>query len=121
MLNGFDSSFSSKVSNKQDLALNQDTSTDSTREQRHPLVSGRWKVCLVRDSLPSEDISRDDTERIQPLWIDRFLKDSKRFSNSINMRDLPKIELIFTRMVLIHHFLRKYLTSKIRIDYEQQD
>nr|QKV46599.1 conserved hypothetical chloroplast protein Ycf2 [Cyathea lepifera] len=68
------------------LGSNEDIPTGSTREEKqvrygamNPLVSGRWKVCIVRDSLPGEDISRDETERIQILWRDRFLEDSNRF------------------------------------------
>lgn len=69
------------------LGLNKDISTGLTREEEeqvhygamNPLVSGRWKVCIVRDSLPGEDISRDEAERIQILWRNRFLEDSNRF------------------------------------------
>jgi hypothetical protein len=77
------------------LASNEDTSIGSTREQKHPLVSGRWRVCLVRDSLPSEDISRDETERIQPLWIDRFLEDSNRFFKFYKYAGLTKNRIDF--------------------------
>nr|YP_008474609.1 conserved hypothetical protein Ycf2 [Marsilea crenata]YP_008474625.1 conserved hypothetical protein Ycf2 [Marsilea crenata]AGI51544.1 conserved hypothetical protein Ycf2 [Marsilea crenata]AGI51547.1 conserved hypothetical protein Ycf2 [Marsilea crenata] len=65
---------------------NEDISTGSTREDKqvrygamNSLVSGRWKVCIVRDSFPGEDIYRDETERIRVLRMDRYLENSNRF------------------------------------------
>nr|YP_009690702.1 conserved hypothetical chloroplast protein ycf2 [Lomariopsis japurensis]YP_009690718.1 conserved hypothetical chloroplast protein ycf2 [Lomariopsis japurensis]QEG57482.1 conserved hypothetical chloroplast protein ycf2 [Lomariopsis japurensis]QEG57498.1 conserved hypothetical chloroplast protein ycf2 [Lomariopsis japurensis] len=63
------------------LGLNEDISAGSTRKEKQvrydgmiPLVSGRWKACVVRGSLLGRDISKDENERIQVFCRDRFFK-----------------------------------------------
>lgn len=73
------------------LGLNEDISAGSTRKGKQvrygamiPLVSGRWKACVVRDSLLGGDISKDEAEGIQAFCRDRFLQNSSRFFKFYN-------------------------------------
>nr|YP_009426384.1 conserved hypothetical chloroplast protein ycf2 [Diplazium dilatatum]YP_009426400.1 conserved hypothetical chloroplast protein ycf2 [Diplazium dilatatum]ASU95000.1 conserved hypothetical chloroplast protein ycf2 [Diplazium dilatatum]ASU95001.1 conserved hypothetical chloroplast protein ycf2 [Diplazium dilatatum] len=73
------------------LSLSEDISAGSTikgKLVRHdamiPLVSGRWKACMVRDSLLGGDISKDQTERIQAFCRGRCLQNSSRFFKFYN-------------------------------------
>ena len=49
-----------------------------------PLVSGRWKACVVRGSLLGRDISKDDPERIRVFRRGRCLRNSRRFFKFYN-------------------------------------
>nr|YP_010267365.1 conserved hypothetical protein Ycf2 [Brainea insignis]YP_010267381.1 conserved hypothetical protein Ycf2 [Brainea insignis]QKV47387.1 conserved hypothetical chloroplast protein Ycf2 [Brainea insignis]QKV47415.1 conserved hypothetical chloroplast protein Ycf2 [Brainea insignis]UIF93965.1 conserved hypothetical protein Ycf2 [Brainea insignis]UIF93981.1 conserved hypothetical protein Ycf2 [Brainea insignis] len=73
------------------LGLNEDISAGSTKKEKQvrydamiPLVSGRWKACVVRDSLLGRDISKDETERIQAFCRDKCLQNSSRFFKFYN-------------------------------------
>nr|AJE61606.1 Ycf2 [Cystopteris protrusa] len=73
------------------LNLNEDISAGSAKEEKQvrydamiPLVSGRWKACVVRDLLLGRDTSKDETERIQVFYRDRFLQNSSRFFKFYN-------------------------------------
>nr|YP_009426994.1 conserved hypothetical chloroplast protein ycf2 [Hypodematium crenatum]YP_009427010.1 conserved hypothetical chloroplast protein ycf2 [Hypodematium crenatum]ASU95611.1 conserved hypothetical chloroplast protein ycf2 [Hypodematium crenatum]ASU95612.1 conserved hypothetical chloroplast protein ycf2 [Hypodematium crenatum] len=75
------------------LGLNGDISAGSTKKERQvrydamiPLVSGRWKACVVRGSLLGlgRDRSKDETERIQLFCRSRCLQNSSRFFKFYN-------------------------------------
>lgn len=73
------------------LGLNEDISAGSAKKEKQvrydamiPLFSGRWKACVVRDSLLGRDISKDETERIQVFHRDRCLQNSSRFFKFYN-------------------------------------
>nr|YP_009426819.1 conserved hypothetical chloroplast protein ycf2 [Homalosorus pycnocarpos]YP_009426835.1 conserved hypothetical chloroplast protein ycf2 [Homalosorus pycnocarpos]ASU95435.1 conserved hypothetical chloroplast protein ycf2 [Homalosorus pycnocarpos]ASU95436.1 conserved hypothetical chloroplast protein ycf2 [Homalosorus pycnocarpos] len=76
------------------LGLNEDISAGSAKREKQvrydamiPPVSGRWKTCIVRDSLLGRDMSKDETERIQVfsrVCRDRCLRNSSRFFKFYN-------------------------------------
>lgn len=73
------------------LGLNEDIFAGSTKKEKQvcydgmiPLVSGRWKACVVRNSLLGRDISKDDPEGIQAFFRGRCLQNSSRFFKFYN-------------------------------------
>nr|YP_009426121.1 conserved hypothetical chloroplast protein ycf2 [Diplaziopsis cavaleriana]YP_009426136.1 conserved hypothetical chloroplast protein ycf2 [Diplaziopsis cavaleriana]ASU94737.1 conserved hypothetical chloroplast protein ycf2 [Diplaziopsis cavaleriana]ASU94822.1 conserved hypothetical chloroplast protein ycf2 [Diplaziopsis cavaleriana] len=76
------------------LGLNGDICAGSAKREKQvrydamiPPVSGRWKTCIVRDSLLGRDMSKDETERIQVfsrVCRDRCLQNSSRFFKFYN-------------------------------------
>ena len=73
------------------LGLNEDIYAGSTKKEKQvrydgmiPLVSGKWKACVVRGLLLGRDISKDETERIQVFCRGRFLQNSIRFFKFYN-------------------------------------
>nr|YP_009746933.1 conserved hypothetical protein Ycf2 [Plagiogyria euphlebia]YP_009746949.1 conserved hypothetical protein Ycf2 [Plagiogyria euphlebia]QII42579.1 conserved hypothetical protein Ycf2 [Plagiogyria euphlebia]QII42595.1 conserved hypothetical protein Ycf2 [Plagiogyria euphlebia] len=89
----------------------------------NPLVSGGRKVWIVRDSLLGEDISRDETERIQILWRDRVLEDPNRFFKFYKHVGLYQKERDFSQndsdslfFLKIHNKLDRLQTTRLRND-----
>lgn len=73
------------------LGLNEDLYTGSIKREKQghydgmiPLVSGRWKACVVRGLLLERDIFKDETKGIQVLFRDRLLQNSSRFFKFYN-------------------------------------
>nr|QKV47131.1 conserved hypothetical chloroplast protein Ycf2 [Tectaria decurrens]QKV47142.1 conserved hypothetical chloroplast protein Ycf2 [Tectaria decurrens]WVH13663.1 conserved hypothetical chloroplast protein Ycf2 [Tectaria coadunata] len=73
------------------LGLNEDISAGSTKKEKQvrydgmiPLVSGRWKACVVRGSLLGRDISKDETEGIRVFCRGRCLQNSSKFFKFYN-------------------------------------
>nr|YP_009691057.1 conserved hypothetical chloroplast protein ycf2 [Saccoloma inaequale]YP_009691073.1 conserved hypothetical chloroplast protein ycf2 [Saccoloma inaequale]QEG57837.1 conserved hypothetical chloroplast protein ycf2 [Saccoloma inaequale]QEG57853.1 conserved hypothetical chloroplast protein ycf2 [Saccoloma inaequale] len=72
-------------------------SAGSTKDEKqvrynamNPLVSGRWKVCIVRDSLLGGDISKGDFEKIQLFWRDRYSQNYNGFFKFYNHAGVSK-------------------------------
>nr|YP_010045974.1 Ycf2 [Platycerium bifurcatum]YP_010045990.1 Ycf2 [Platycerium bifurcatum]QPG86020.1 Ycf2 [Platycerium bifurcatum]QPG86036.1 Ycf2 [Platycerium bifurcatum] len=68
------------------LGLNEAISAGSTKKKKQvrydgmiPLVSGRWKACVVRGLFLGRDISKGETEGIQVFCRGRCLQNSSRF------------------------------------------
>lgn len=79
------------------LGLNKEISAGSTKKEKQvrydamiPLVSGRWKACVVRDSILGRGMSKDKTEKIQALCRDRCLQNSSRFFKFYNYMVVSK-------------------------------
>nr|QKV47216.1 conserved hypothetical protein Ycf2 [Lepisorus hederaceus]QKV47229.1 conserved hypothetical protein Ycf2 [Lepisorus hederaceus] len=73
------------------LGSNEDISAGSTKEEKQvrydgmiPLVSVRWKACVVRGFLLGRDISKDETEEIRVFCRGRRLQNSSRFFKFYN-------------------------------------
>nr|YP_009421307.1 conserved hypothetical chloroplast protein ycf2 [Lepisorus clathratus]ASR75052.1 conserved hypothetical chloroplast protein ycf2 [Lepisorus clathratus] len=73
------------------LGSNEDISAGSTKEEKQvrydgmiPLVSVRWKACVVRGFLLGRDISKDETEEIRVFCRGRCLQNSSRFFKFYN-------------------------------------
>ena len=79
------------------LGSNETISAGSTKGEKLvrydgmiPLLSRRWKACIVRNSLLGGDISKDETERIQLFCRDRYLQNSIRFFKFYNPMEVSK-------------------------------
>nr|YP_009690613.1 conserved hypothetical chloroplast protein ycf2 [Lindsaea linearis]YP_009690629.1 conserved hypothetical chloroplast protein ycf2 [Lindsaea linearis]QEG57393.1 conserved hypothetical chloroplast protein ycf2 [Lindsaea linearis]QEG57409.1 conserved hypothetical chloroplast protein ycf2 [Lindsaea linearis] len=81
-----------KGENKSDyLSSNKNIYTGSTKGEKqaryhamNPLVSGRWKICIARNSLFEGDIFKGETERTQVFCRDRYLRNSSIFLTFYN-------------------------------------